>query len=185
MNCVRGKQYPRTTCILVKTKEDGVRLFQNDEGKHAEDFGIHYLRELSKTRLKLGPVTLIQNYAPCDGCTRKIKNFLSESTSKISRLRIRYMKKYEKKDDNEDIVQHEEFFTLREVPGVTVTVRQMPVACGDEWKESVKEELEDLFDELDPYKCNRSFLYDRAVDKSNLQVPDVEELEKMMAQIQL
>lgn len=118
---------------------------------------------------------MVHNYAPCDICTEKIKEFLSENSGKISGLCIKYRHAYTGKDK----ARHENFlFLLLPIDGVefTVTVTRFSNSPPDHVDQiQLRRELDDLFLKVDPYECNRTFGYDSAVDKSNLkEFPDKE-----------
>lgn len=124
-------------------------------------------------RLKPGPVTLFQNYVPCDECTEKIQNSLSGYSRKISGLCIKYWHPYKNKDQK----THVQFiYLLLPIDGVDFTVAvtrfsKSPLDHVDHiW---LRRDLEDLFLKMDPYRCNRLFNYDSAVYQSNLQDSDV------------
>lgn len=94
ISCGRGgKRRPNTAFVIVQTEEDGVRLFHNgeEEGIYAEDHVTFYLQGLIHAVGRLGPVTLVQNYAPCDRVTPSIHEFLSICKKKIGDLCIKYV----------------------------------------------------------------------------------------------
>lgn len=70
---VPGETWPKETQCMVYDKDDNfVAKTHNTPGRHAEKHALDVMKDVA------GPVTLRQNYSPCNDCANEIKQSCTE-----------------------------------------------------------------------------------------------------------